>query len=146
MEWSESPSPPYDNLSLEEFLDQLRAKQIKTAPPTPVKRPLRDPMLFGDPMIFSDPTLKSDVHNFFGVTASNSNTARDNNAAPPGFNSNRRNTNKNFIVPRYEPAADDLKIFREQASTAQNDRYQGQSSSHIDLQRILALHHCLRKS
>jgi hypothetical protein len=141
-----SPSPLYDDLTLEAFLDQLGTKQLKSAPAKPTKKPPRDSIRFGDPIVFSDPALKSDVQKFFGVTSSNSNTAYHNNAAPPGVINQRRIASQNLVAPRYDPAADDLRTFRDQASTAQNNEYQGQGGSHIDLQRIRALDHCLHKS
>jgi hypothetical protein len=78
--------------------------------PTGLKNPDRDPMFF------TDPAFKTDVNAFWGTPKGSDYTTDYGNGTPDlSMTSDRELA---AMIPRYDPADDDLQIFRETAVRA----------------------------
>jgi hypothetical protein len=69
-----------------------------------------------DPMFFSDPVFKADVNAFWGTPKGSDYTLDYGNGTPDLFATSDRELAA--MIQRYDPADDDLQIFRETAARA----------------------------
>jgi hypothetical protein len=99
----------------------LVASQMKGAPLTGLQNPTHDPIFFND-LIFKD-----DVETMFRIKAVKSNIADCRNITQQKSNDNASYNDPDDFIPRYNPTADDLQIFKNTADAAKPIEPQGES-------------------
>jgi hypothetical protein len=105
-------APPTPTSTRTPILSPFEAPQMIYAEPAPtgLKNPDRDPMFF------TDPAFKTDVNAFWGTPKGSDYTPDYGNGTPDlSMTSDRELA---AMIPRYDPADDDLQIFRETAARA----------------------------
>jgi hypothetical protein len=99
----------------------LVASQIKDSPITGLQNPAHDHIFFND-LIFKD-----DVQTMFRVKAVKSNIRDYSDITQQNFNGNASYNGAKDFIPRYNPADDDLKVFKNTADAAKDTELQGES-------------------
>jgi hypothetical protein len=103
---------------------------VKNAPPKSSESP-EDDLIF-----FSDPTFKSDVEKFFGVKASNNDITDYGDGTHHVPSNHMAYFNPDDLIPRYDPAADDLEVFKEVADVVKDNKPLDETDDYVDWQRI----------
>jgi hypothetical protein len=101
------PTPAYAPIPLPFEASQMKARM-------PVPTGLQNPKY--DPMLFTNPGFKRDVNAFWGHPDGSGHIADYSNGPPNPLTASDRDLAA--LIPRYNPADDDLQIFRETAARA----------------------------